>query len=67
MFFCGFRCISRGGRGWQVLLTPRESKAGNWAFDVTPSRLVSGLITERGLCGASEDALLKLFPAVSKG
>ncbi|MFK8020366.1 MAG: S-methyl-5-thioribose-1-phosphate isomerase [Pseudomonadales bacterium] len=34
----------------------------NDAFDVTPSTLVSGLITERGLCEASEKALLELFP-----
>jgi len=34
----------------------------NDAFDVTPSALVSGLITERGLCSASENALLELFP-----
>ena len=35
---------------------------GNPAFDVTPARLVSGLITERGVCKASEDGLLGLFP-----
>ena len=35
---------------------------GNPAFDVTPARLVSGLITERGVCEASEDGLLGLFP-----
>ncbi len=34
----------------------------NYAFDVTPSRLVTGLITERGICAASEDGLSGLFP-----
>jgi methylthioribose-1-phosphate isomerase len=34
----------------------------NYAFDVTPARLVTGLITERGICAASEDGLAGLFP-----
>ncbi len=34
----------------------------NYAFDVTPARLVTGLITERGICSASEDGLAALFP-----
>ena len=34
----------------------------NYAFDVTPSRLVSGLITERGICNASRDGIMGLFP-----
>jgi methylthioribose-1-phosphate isomerase len=34
----------------------------NYAFDVTPARLVTGLITERGVCAASEAGLLELFP-----
>jgi methylthioribose-1-phosphate isomerase len=38
------------------------SPAANPAFDVTPARLVTGLITERGRCAASEDGLLGLFP-----
>jgi methylthioribose-1-phosphate isomerase len=38
------------------------SPALNIAFDVTPARLVSGLITERGVCAASEAGLLSLFP-----
>jgi methylthioribose-1-phosphate isomerase len=38
------------------------SPAGNYAFDVTPSRLVTGLITERGVCEASADGLRRLFP-----
>jgi len=46
----------------KVLLTPRETPAVNYAFDVTPRRLVTGLITERGICAATRAGLLKLFP-----
>ena len=46
----------------EVLLTPPDSPTANYAFDVTPSRLVSGLITERGICGANEQSILKMFP-----
>ena len=45
-----------------VLLTPEGSPAANYAFDVTPARLVTGLITERGICRASEQEILGLFP-----
>lgn len=45
-----------------VQLTPTESQAANYGFDVTPSRLVTGLITERGICEASEQGLIGLFP-----
>jgi methylthioribose-1-phosphate isomerase len=45
-----------------VLITPPESPAANFAFDVTPSRLVTGLITERGVCEASEEGVLALYP-----
>jgi methylthioribose-1-phosphate isomerase len=50
------------GRIGRVLLTPERVDARNFAFDVTPARLISGLITERGLCAASEEAVLELFP-----
>ncbi len=46
----------------KVLLTPDESPVANFAFDVTPAHLVTGLITERGICGASEESLIDLFP-----
>jgi methylthioribose-1-phosphate isomerase len=39
-----------------------DTAVKNYAFDVTPARLVTGLITERGLCEANEDGLLRLFP-----
>ena len=50
------------GRIVEVTITPEGSPAGNWAFDVTPARYVTGLITERGLCPASEAGLAGLFP-----
>ena len=45
-----------------VQVTPDGSPAGNWGFDVTPARLVTGLITERGVCAASPEGLKGLFP-----
>jgi methylthioribose-1-phosphate isomerase len=45
-----------------IRITPEGSPAANYAFDVTPARLVTGLITERGLCEASEAGLTGLFP-----
>jgi methylthioribose-1-phosphate isomerase len=45
-----------------VLVPPASSPAANYAFDVTPARLVTGFITERGICAATEDAVRALFP-----
>ncbi len=45
-----------------VQVVPDSSAAANPAFDVTPARLVTGLITERGLCAASAEGLRTLFP-----
>jgi methylthioribose-1-phosphate isomerase len=45
-----------------VRVTPADSQAANPAFDVTPARLVTGLITDRGRCDASAEGLLSLFP-----
>ena len=50
-----------GARG-EVLIAPTESPAANPGFDVTPARLVTALITERGICGANEAAVCALFP-----
>ena len=47
----------------EVALVSPGSPTGNFAFDVTPARLVSGLITERGICAATEEAIASLFPA----
>jgi len=53
--------------GWdngprRVLVPPADSPAANFAFDVTPARLVTGFITERGVCAATEAAIRGLFP-----
>jgi methylthioribose-1-phosphate isomerase len=50
------------GRIETVTITPEGSPAANYAFDVTPARLVTGLITERGVAKASGEGLAKLFP-----
>ncbi|MEJ2639889.1 MAG: S-methyl-5-thioribose-1-phosphate isomerase [Desulfosarcinaceae bacterium] len=50
------------GETRSVLVPPADSPAGNYAFDVTPARLVTGFITERGVCGASEGEIHRLFP-----
>ncbi len=50
------------GETTAILLTPKDSSAANYAFDVTPARLVTGLITERGICPASEEGVLGLYP-----
>jgi len=50
------------GRVAEVLIAPESTPARNDAFDVTPARLVSGLVTERGVCPASREGLLGLFP-----
>ncbi len=52
----------RDGRMWEVSLAPESSPAINYGFDVTPRRLVTGLITERGVCKADEKSILELFP-----
>jgi methylthioribose-1-phosphate isomerase len=45
----------------KVLIYPQKSKAMNLAFDVTPAKYVTGLITEKGVCEASEQGLKELF------
>ncbi|MCW7753964.1 S-methyl-5-thioribose-1-phosphate isomerase [Desulfobotulus sp. H1] len=49
------------GRLTRVLVPPAASPAMDYAFDVTPARLVTGLITEKGFCAASREGLLSLF------
>jgi len=53
---------TEAGERVEVRLTPQDSPAANFAFDVTPARLVTALITERGVCPASREGLLGLFP-----
>ena len=50
------------GRQVEVRIAPEQSPAANYGFDVTPKRLVTGLITERGVCKADEKSILALFP-----
>jgi methylthioribose-1-phosphate isomerase len=50
-----------------VRITPEASPAANFGFDVTPARLVTGLITERGVCPASSAGLLGLYPERATG
>jgi methylthioribose-1-phosphate isomerase len=54
--------ILENGQHARVLVCPEDSPVANYGFDVTPARLISGLITERGICPASADGLLSLFP-----
>ena len=50
-----------------VTITPDGSPVANYAFDVTPARLISGLITERGIAPASREGLAALFPERANG
>ena len=52
----------RDGQMLEVSVAPEGSPAANYGFDVTPRRLVTGLITERGVCKADEKSILELFP-----
>ena len=50
------------GESASILICPHGTKAANFAFDVTPARLITGLITERGVCAADESSILSVFP-----
>ena len=59
------RCVEGlclDGEVRSVRVCPEGTRAANYGFDVTPARLVTGLITERGISPASEPGLLTLFP-----
>ncbi|MFP4476790.1 MAG: S-methyl-5-thioribose-1-phosphate isomerase [Desulfatibacillaceae bacterium] len=56
---------ANGGSPGKVLVPPADSPAKNPAFDVTPARYVTGLITERGVCEASRAGIEGLFPEKS--
>ena len=53
--------IDEEGKVKKVMIYPKKSKVMNLAFDVTPAKYVTGLITEKGVCEASTDALQKMF------
>jgi methylthioribose-1-phosphate isomerase len=51
------------GQTVRVAIAPHGTRAVNYAFDVTPARLVTGLVTERGVTRASKEWLAAMFPA----
>ena len=53
---------TKDGKVVPVEIAAPGSPARNDAFDVTPARLITGLITERGVCAASREGLLSLYP-----
>ena len=50
------------GRIETVRIVPDGSRVANYGFDVTPRRLITGLITERGICQPNEKSILAMFP-----
>ena len=57
---------TKDGRIETVQIIPDGSAVANYGFDVTPARLVTGLITERGVIAASREALAAAFPERAK-
>ena len=53
--------VDEDGNIKSVQIYPNKSKAMNLAFDVTPAKYITGLITEKGICEASEKGLKNLF------
>ena len=56
--------VDENGNVKKIQIYPKKSKAMNLAFDVTPAKYVTGLITEKGICEASKEGLKKLFQKV---
>jgi methylthioribose-1-phosphate isomerase len=54
--------VTADGRIESVRIVPEGAKVANYGFDVTPARLVTGLITERGVLAATREGLAKAFP-----
>jgi methylthioribose-1-phosphate isomerase len=54
--------LNAAGEETTLRIIPEGSAVANYGFDVTPARLVTGLITERGVCAATESAIYSLFP-----
>jgi len=55
-----------GDEIYEFRILPDKSPVANYGFDVTPARLVTGLITERGICNATREGILSLFPEKSE-
>ncbi|MEI8115530.1 MAG: S-methyl-5-thioribose-1-phosphate isomerase, partial [Bacteroidia bacterium] len=51
-----------GDQVHEFRILPEKSPVANYGFDVTPARFITGLITERGICKATREDILKLFP-----
>ncbi|MFN8017334.1 MAG: S-methyl-5-thioribose-1-phosphate isomerase [Acidimicrobiales bacterium] len=58
--------VTAGGEVVEVRIAPEGTPAANAAFDVTPARLVTGLITERGVCAADRGAIAAMFPDLAR-
>jgi len=58
--------VERTNKIESIRICSASTKARNWAFDVSPARLITGLITERGICKANETDILKLYPEAKK-
>ena len=54
--------VTQSGKVERVRICPPTTPLSNYAFDVTPAKYITGLITERGVCEASSDGLTQLFP-----
>lgn len=61
------RGLGPDGQMTSVRIVPLDTRVANFGFDVTPARLVTGLITERGVCAASQEGLASLFPDRASG
>jgi|TARA_R110000737_G_scaffold134970_2_gene166173 methylthioribose-1-phosphate isomerase len=53
---------SANGKIESVLICPETTKAANYGFDVTPARLITKIITDRGVCDANEKSICELYP-----
>ncbi len=53
--------LGAGGERVEIALLPEQSAVANHAFDITPARLVTALVTERGVCAASSEGLMGLY------
>jgi methylthioribose-1-phosphate isomerase len=58
--------VDGSGQICTVRISPADAAAANYGFDVTPNRLITGLITERGTCKPSESGLIRLFPEMAE-
>ena len=54
--------LDADGQVRSVRICPEGTRAANYGFDVTPGSRLTGLVTERGICPATEEVLLSLFP-----